>query len=44
MIAVFLKTWLFVAPTVALNGHDDAAHDDVHTACHEAVQPIWNCV
>lgn len=37
---VFLIFMIFVASTVALHGHDDPAHNDVHTACHEAVQSV----
>lgn len=37
---VFLMVMIFVASTVALHDHDDPAHNDVHTACHEAIQSV----
>ncbi len=36
----FLMVVIFVASTVALYEHDDPAHNDVHTAGHEAIQSI----
>lgn len=37
---VILHGCIFLASTDALYEHDDTAHNDVHTAGHEAIQSI----